>query len=278
MKIRSTIAPILSAITIFLFPLVTPAFANEGTIILCYHDVPETVYLDDFGVDQRSFINTIEYLKFHDYTFISLDDLVQSRKGNKDLPEKSILLTFDDAYVSFYEFVYPMLKEYKIHSTLAVVTNWIGKEKPDYVKHDLMNWDQIREVSKSPYVDVISHSHDLHKGILANPQGNKPAAAVNRLYDEQSKQYENIDEYKKRISDDLKTSKQFLEEKTGDAIDTIAWPHGLYNEITTKLATESGFKDQFTLHDKAAVMDNRFGQIHRFLIHKILQSANYAKI
>ena len=84
MKIRFTIAPILSAITIFLFPLVTPTFANEGTIILCYHDVPEEVNLDIYGADQKSFINTIEYLKSHDYTFISLDDFVQSKNGKKE--------------------------------------------------------------------------------------------------------------------------------------------------------------------------------------------------
>jgi len=267
MKSKPTIQLIVSAIIIFLFPLVTSSLAKEGTIILCYHDVPKEVYLDNFGADQKSFINTIEYLKYHDYTFISLDDFVQSENGNKELPKKSILLTFDDAYTSYYEFVHPMLKEYKIPSTLAVVTSWIGKEKPESVKHDLMSWDQIREVSRSPYVDVISHSHDLHKGILANPQGNKPAAAVNRLFNEQSQTYETTDEYKTRIQHDLKTSRQILEEKIGQAVDTIAWPYGLYNEITAKLATEIGYKNQFTLNDQV-VKENHFDQIHRFLIHK----------
>jgi len=215
MKSKPTIQLIVSTIAIFLFPLVTSSFAKEGTIVLCYHDVPKEVHLDNFGADQKSFINTIEYLKSHDYTFISLDDFIQSKNGKKELPEKSILLTFDDAYTSFYEFVHPMLKEYKIPSVLAVVTSWIEKEKPESVKHDLMNWDQIREVSRSQYVDVISHSHNLHKGILSNPQGNKPAAAVNRIFDKENKKYENINEYKKRIQDDLKTSKQILEERIG---------------------------------------------------------------
>jgi len=267
MKIKPKIRWILSVTAALIFSSSTLVIAYEGANILCYHDVPSEVYLDDYGVDQRSFINTIEYLKSHDYTFISLEDLIRSRNGNKSLPEKSILLTFDDAYKSFYDFVYPVLREYRIPSTLAVVTDWIEKEKPENVKHDLMSWDQIWEVANSPLVDVISHSHDLHKGIQANPQGNKPAAAVNRLFGENSKKYENIDEYKKRIHNDLKTSKQLLEEKTGKAIETIAWPYGLYNAITTELATEAGFKNQFTLQDKA-VMSDRFGQIHRFLIHK----------
>jgi len=233
MRVKITIQLISTAIFVLCSPFTASTFANEGTIILCYHNVPKDVHLDDFGVDQRSFINTIEYLKSHDYTFISLDDLLRSRSGNKELPKKSILLTFDDAYVSFYEFVYPVLKEYKIHGTLAVVTGWIETERPTYVEHVLMNWEQIREVAGSPYVDVISHSHDLHQGILSNPQGNKPAAAVNRLFDEQSQTYETTDEYKTRIQRDLKKSKQILEEKIGQAVDTIAWPYGLYNKIST---------------------------------------------
>lgn len=267
MKIKLTVQLIAAAGVALFFSVATRSFAGEGTIILCYHDVPGEVYLDDYGADQQSFINTIEYLKSHGYTFISLDDFVRSKNGSGTLPEKPVLLTFDDAYASFYDFVYPMLGEYKIPSALAVVTGWIGAQRPEYVKHDLMSWDQIREVSRSPYVDVISHSHDLHTGIPANPQGNKPAAAVNRLFDEETKKYENTDEYKKRVRDDLNASKRILEEKTGQTVDTIAWPYGLYNDITAQLATEAGFKNQFTLNDKV-VMDNPFDQIHRFLIHK----------
>jgi len=267
MTAKTTTLMIATAIFVLCSLFAEPTFAAEGTVVLCYHDVPQEVHLDDFGVDQKSFINTIEYLKSHDYTFISLDDLIQSNNGNKELPKNSVLLTFDDAYASYYDFVYPILKEYKIHSTLAVVTSWIGAEKPGHVKHDLMTWEQIREVAGSPYVDVISHSHDLHKGILSNPQGNKPAAAVNRVYDEMNNEYESIDEYKKRVREDLTMSIQLLEEKTGQVIDAVAWPYGLYNEITAQLATETGFKNQFTLNDQV-VRDNRFDQIHRFLVHK----------
>jgi len=253
--------------SISLFTLLPSLSAYEGTIILCYHDVPKNVHLDNFGADQKSFINAIEYFKAHGYTFISLSDLIEAKNIDKDLPEKTILLTFDDAYQSFYKFVYPMLTEYKIPSTLAVVTSWIDGEKPDSVKHDLMSWDQIREVAESPYVDVVSHSHDLHKGIVYNPQGNKLAAAVNRKYDAQTKNYEDMDTYMNRVENDLKRSKMILEEKTGQIVRAIAWPYGAYNEMTAKKSKELGFEIQFTLNDKI-VMENQFDQINRFLVHK----------
>lgn len=246
----------------------TPASsAYEGTIILCYHDMPKEVYLDNYGADQKSFIDTIEYFKMHGFTFISLDDLMNAKKGTKTLPEKTILLTFDDAYKSYYDFVYPVLAEYKIPSTLAVPSSWIENKKPEFVKHELMTWEEIREVANSKYVEVVSHAHDLHKGIIYNPQGNKLSAATNRKYDKEKGAYETRDEYIKRIYDDLKISKDLIEEKTGMTVRAIAWPYGHYNEDSTAQARKAGLDIQFTLNDKVTT-ENRFDQINRFLIHK----------
>ncbi|MCK5082529.1 MAG: polysaccharide deacetylase family protein, partial [Candidatus Omnitrophica bacterium] len=104
MKIANKILVFLLIITATLCVDVSSASAYEGTVILCYHDMPEEVRLDNYGVDQKSFIDAIEYFKSHGYTFISLDDLVKAKIGEITLPEKTILLTFDDAYKSFYDF------------------------------------------------------------------------------------------------------------------------------------------------------------------------------
>ncbi|MBN1870745.1 MAG: poly-beta-1,6-N-acetyl-D-glucosamine N-deacetylase PgaB [Candidatus Omnitrophica bacterium] len=267
MKTNNKILLFILSIAFFSFASVPLLAANEGTIVLSYHDVPKEVNLDDFGADQQSFVNTIEYFKMHGYTFISLDELVKSKKGGIVLPEKTILLTFDDAYESFYEFAYPLLAEYKIPCTLAVVSSWIEGGDTEYVKHSLMSWEQIREAANSPYVEVISHSHNLHRGVIYNPQGNSAPAAVSRQYDTDTQTYEDEAAYVKRIYDDLKTSKEMLEEKTGKMVRAIAWPYGLYNEITIEQAAKLGLEVQFTLNDKI-VAPNRFGQISRFLIHK----------
>ncbi len=172
----------------------------------------------------------------------------------------------EDTYIYLFQ-IYPVLEEYKIPSTLAVVSSWIEKERPEYVKHALMTWDEIREVANSPLVDVISHSHDLHKGIVYNPQGNKLSAAISRKFDLENGTYEDQTTYLARIYSDLKTSKDLLEEKTGKTVRAIVWPYGLYNEMTAEQAKKVGFEVGFTLNDKV-VSQNRFGQINRFLIHK----------
>jgi biofilm PGA synthesis lipoprotein PgaB len=241
---------------------------SQGLIVLCYHDIPDVVTLDDFGVDQKSFINTIEYFRAHEYTFVSLDDLITANRTGEPLPQRSIMLTFDDGFRTFYDFVYPLLKEYKIPSTLAIVTSWIDGPVPKDVKHPLMTWEQIKEVSHSPYVEVISHSHDLHKGVIYNPQGNEAAAAVNRRYDSPSMGYENDESYRQRLKEDLKMSKRILEEKTEVKVRAMAWPYGAYNELIMAAADEIGMGISFALRNERSRDTGNLREIERFLIHK----------
>ena len=100
---------------------------QDDLIVLCYHDIPKEIYLDNFGVDQETFVNTIEYFRVHHFHFVSLDDVIQAEHGTKALPSKAILLTFDDAYATYYDFVFPLLQEYQIPSVLAVVSGWLDK-------------------------------------------------------------------------------------------------------------------------------------------------------
>ena len=133
---------------------------KDSFLILCYHDIPKYVWLDDYGVDQVSFTEQIEYLRTHGFNFISLEDVIKAGRGKKTLPEKSVLLTFDDAYLSFYEFVYPLLGLYGYPCVLGVVTSWIDNP-PSEVKQSLMNWEQLREAADSPLVEIACHTHNL---------------------------------------------------------------------------------------------------------------------
>ena len=239
----------------------------DEVIILCYHDIPQEVNNDKYGVDQRRFINTIEYFKAHGFDFVSLDDVLAANEGKLELPSKPILLTFDDGYLSFYDFVYPILKEYKIPSVLAVVSKWLDGSVPENMKLPLMNWEQIKEVAQSPYVDIISHSHDLHKGVIYNPQGNTAPAAVNRIYDPVKNEYENEESYRKRIHDDLKISVQALKMHAGQDVVAIAWPYGWYNQIAMEEGKKLGFKISFSLNDLPAQLNGQ-DIFNRYLIYK----------
>jgi biofilm PGA synthesis lipoprotein PgaB len=235
-------------------------------INLCYHDVPKEVKLDDFGVDQASFIDQIEYLRSHGYNFLSLDEVIEASKGRIPWPKNAVLLSFDDAYLSFYEFVFPILKMYGIPAVLAVETGWIDKPDPS-VQLPLMNWEQLKEVAQSKLVSIASHSHDLHHGIVYNPQGNTGWAAAFATYDPKTNTYEGWEDHRRRLREDLQKSKNVLKEKLGVNVRALVWPYGQSNGIGAEEAKSLGYEALFTLEDKVAMVGSDLSLIPRYLLN-----------
>ena len=137
-----------------------------------------------------------------------------AKKGKKPLPKKPVLLFFDDAYISYYTFVAPLLEKFGYPSVLPVVGSWIDTP-PKQLSEPLMNWDQIRELSKNDLVEIVSHSYDLHKGIQYNSQGNIGAAAHVRAYLVKEKRYETEVEFRERIRKDFIAQKQLFKKQLG---------------------------------------------------------------
>ena len=249
----------LLLILIFLLAGVT-SFAGEGEggktfLALCYHDIPLRVDLDNYGVDRASLVEQIEYLRNHGYHFIGTEDIRKAYQEEKPLPPKAVLLMFDDAYLSFYAFVHPLLELYGYPSVLGVETRWIENPPPD-LKAPLMNWKQIEEVARSGLVEIASHSHALHHGVLYNSQGNKAPAAVSRIYDPAGGDYESEDAYRRRIYEDCLMSREVLREKLGLDVRVLVWPYGEYNRICVEEATAAGFELLFSVEDKPARADH----------------------
>ena len=92
---------------------------NSKVTIIMYHyvrDLKHSRYSDIKGLDISLFKEQIEYLKKH-YQFITMEMLIDSLDNNSSLPEKSVLLTFDDAYSDHFQYVFPLLNEHKIQGS-----------------------------------------------------------------------------------------------------------------------------------------------------------------
>lgn len=268
-KISEKIAIVLCVIL-----LTFPCGAAESFLVLCYHDIPKKAILPE-DVPQHLFVKQLEYIKTHGYEVISPDDIRAARRGSKSLPPKSVLLTFDDAYLSFYDFVFPVLKLYDYPAVLSVVTSWIGK-KPDYVKNKgLMSWKQIEEVAQSELVYIASHTHDLHKGVMANPAGNKEPATSALIYFPDKKRYEEEERFRARISNDLRESIKILETKTEKRPRIITWPYGQFNKIDMEEAKKLGFEMMFALVPGLADL-NEIDMVDRNIITNAIDHEGFA--
>ncbi len=160
-KIFSFAASIISLIIlIFIFALNFNAQAknskyyskDEGVLSIMYHRFEENKY-PSTNVRIDMFRKHLDIIKNSKFEFYHPKDF----ENNFDKPkkEKKILITIDDAFKSFYENAWPILKKDKIPFLLFVSTKPVGNE-------GYMTWDEIREIEKSEFgvIGHHSHSHD----------------------------------------------------------------------------------------------------------------------
>jgi len=164
--------------------------ANNEFIVLNYHDIedhPAEQYISDaVTLSSQQLARQFDWLAAHDYHVVSLDDIVQAHAGQKNLPDKAILLTFDDGYLSMYTRVFPLLKLYHYPAVIGLVTSWMETPADQSItygdthleRQKMLNWNQVREMAASGLVEIASHSHDLHHNLLGSPQGSRLPAAV----------------------------------------------------------------------------------------------------
>lgn len=234
---------------------------NDFTAI-CYHSV-RTLSQGDLSPDQfalasEHLLAQFEWLHANDFHPVSFDDILNAHKGVKPLPDKAVLLSFDDGYRNFYTTIYPLLKLYNYPAIFALVGSWLEVKPEDMVQYGeetlsrahFLTWPQIKEMQDSGLVEFASHSYDLHRGILGNPQGNEQPAAITRKYDLQNQTYESDSHFKKRIHDDLARNSRLMEEKTGVRPRIIVWPYGAYSKETQEIAASLGMEYNFLLGEE----------------------------
>ncbi len=265
----------LRILLLLLFPA---ALAANSFSSLCYHEVHPInqgdLHPDQYAISSENLRRHFDYIQGNGFNPISIDQLLAAQQGKTTLPEKAVLLTFDDGYSSFYSEVYPLLKRYDYPAVLALVGSWLetpadqpvlygDKEKQ---RSEFLSWNQIREMQSSGLVEIASHSYNLHRGIYANPQGNSQPAAVTRQYFPEFKNYETDEAYQQRILDDLKTNSELLARKTGNAPRVMVWPYGAFSQETIMLAKKAGMPINLTLQDTQGNSSQNLIRIDRMLI------------
>jgi len=261
---------------------------NPATLtVIGYHEVTndKDALIPMYSVSTARFEEQVRWLQNNGFHFISVDQLLKAHQGKTVLPEKPVLLTVDDGYENFYTNVYPFVKANKIPIVLAVVGSWLEPKADEMVnfgddkipRSKIVTWPQLKEMSKSGYVEIASHSYDLHHGILGNPQGNSEPAATTRLYDPETKTYEGDGAYAKRIYDDLKKNNDLIKAHGIPSPRVMVWPYGRYNLETVRIAKELGMPITVSLDDGPVYLKKSLGAINRILVEHDMTLDSLAK-
>lgn len=245
--------------------------------VIGYHEVTNQsndAIIPLYAVTTTNFEAQIKWLQDNGFHFISTTQLIQAHVGQITLPAKPVLLTVDDGYESFYSNIYPFVKANKIPVVLAIVGSWVDTPSSQEVhfgdsevaRNKILTWSQIKEMSDSGYVEMASHSYDLHHGILGNPQGNSQPAATTRLYNATAKSYENDQQYAQRIYQDLKKNNDQMKAHGIPSPRVMVWPYGRYNAQTVAIAKKLGMPITVSLDDGPVWVNQSLGAINRILI------------
>ncbi len=259
-----------------------PDVPDGQFMALCYHDVRDDVIAerdaDPYAVSTARLVAWFDWMEANDWQPVSLDQIIAARSGGTPLPDNAVLLTFDDGLASLYTHIFPLLVAYDYPALFALQTGWLetvwndaevtytpqgfaepttktGGSIADTVTYNerplgpegFVTPAQIREMHDGGLVEFASHSHDLHRGILGNPQGNKQPAAITRRFDPQTGEYESDAVFRHRIREDLQRSRAMIESLTGRAPRAIVWPYGAHSGEVDAIAAEVGMPWSFSL-------------------------------
>lgn len=185
--------------------------------VLLYHHVqPDSeakrLWQEALSVDSNIFDQQMSYLVSQGYTAISAKQLVGALLSHTSLPQKSIVLTFDDGYKDVYSYVYPILQKYQIIANLMIATGLVGES-------DYLSWGEIEEMGRSGLVYFTNHTWS-HYPI---DQGG---------YD--------------KVKYEIQTGRKQLEEHVGQNVNIFTYPYGSFNNEAIKVLREDGVLGAFS--------------------------------
>jgi peptidoglycan/xylan/chitin deacetylase (PgdA/CDA1 family) len=191
--------------------------------ILGYHDFSETEPETAMRIRTSKFRKQLETIRQLGISVISLDDFVAWKKGEKDIPEKSALITLDDGWKSVYTDAFPILKEFGYPYTLYLYKNYVdGGGKA-------LTSDMIREmIAAGAAIGSHSVSH--------------PYPATTKSFIKKGP-----DAYDAFLRKEMGESKRFLESRFKVKISTYAYPGGFHTEEMLALGNEFGYSHLFTV-------------------------------
>ena len=209
-----------------LSPLPDGGEKTASVPIIMYHSVCNGKP-NAYVISPRTLEGDLVYLREKGYTAVLTDDVVGFVENGKALPEKPVMLTFDDGHYNFLSVVFPLIEKYEMKAVVSVVGDYTEREEGQQKRSDnysYLNRDEIKELTSHSRAEVQNHSYGLHSGAGALPH-NK----------------ESYEDYKTRLLEDLKKCDEVIKECGGNPT-VFTCPFGKYGKFTVRAVKEAGYK------------------------------------
>jgi peptidoglycan/xylan/chitin deacetylase (PgdA/CDA1 family) len=203
-------------------PLLPAPHAVEIPILVYHHVVPghqsPVLYVTPEAFEQQ-----LKYLQSSGYRSVSFADLADCLEYGMPLPERPVIISFDDGWENQFQNAFPLLQKYGFSATFFVVTSYLDHQ-------NFMTVEQLKAMLAAGMV-IGGHSRS-HPALpsIGNPQ---------------------------RLKDEIAGSKSWLEQQLGVAVDTFAYPYGAYTQATVAAVKAAGYRTARTVDSGThATLDN----------------------
>lgn len=212
-------------------------------VVLMYHQLLHS-RKSDYIVSPERFERDLILLKEKGYACVTTRQIVDYVLYEGDLPEKPVLITFDDGHYNNLYYGAKILKEQGFTALVSVIgrfcenaTNLGTGGNPNY---SYLTWDEVKLMAESELFEIGSHTYDMHNY--------QPRFGVKQ------KAGESDAEYVKALKNDIGKLRDKLDEKCGVQCSAFAYPFGAYNELTKKIFAEEGFELMLTCNEGVSAL------------------------
>ncbi len=252
--------------------------------VLMYHHVSPNPGL--VTVSPETFHAQMAWLARHNYRSIGTDDLAAFLAG-KPLPEKSVMITFDDGYLDNYLYAHPVLQAFGLKAVLFVITGWLGQGTPRDIAHNgsqkIGAGDTARKSQRMPAAPALTPSHRICMEKIAAGQADdvmlrwsevaemhKAGSFEFHSHTHTHQRWDRLvsDPQARRIklAEDLAASRAALTAHLGAVSSHLCWPQGYFDTHYQAVARDAGFTHLYTVNKETCTAKTSVAAIPRVVV------------
>lgn len=227
---------------------VTSVFSEQKTQklpVVMYHQLTKNKSASGrYVLTVEQFERDLIYLNEKGYKTVTIQQLIDYSNGKGEIPEKSVMITFDDGCETLYSYALPLLEKYGF-TAVGFVIGALADKYSEINDHNLLysnlTWEEIKELCEGNVIDIQSHTYNLHDNTSVR-SGMKKIKS------------ETFEQYSEFLTEDTAKMKEKMIKYTGKAPIAIAYPFGSYSEETSDILRENGIKIAFTCEEKVNII------------------------
>src|SRR5437870_3344769 len=227
------------------------------TIIFCYHLLVDKVRYPGTEITPAVFEAQMKELKDRGITVIPMQDLLAWKRGEKNIPPRCAVISFDDGWKSQYEVAWPIMKKFGYTFTMFIYTE--GVAGGSLGGGQAITWEMLADMRDNG-IDIEAHSathQDLREGhtiMVAEPGGKRTKKKLTGA------------EYEQWVQNEVVGCKQLLEQRLGIRVNCFAVPFGTYNEHVKEIARNAGYEAMFTVYGQPITYTSPMDALGRYAI------------